>query len=55
MIYLVLFSTRLSGFWRGRRSALVAVFGFVVMMVTFLGVSFLSGQHGMQPEFGPLP
>lgn len=55
MIYLVLFSTRLSGFWRGRRSAVVAVFGFAVMMVTFLGVSFLSGQHGMQPELGPLP
>jgi ABC-type uncharacterized transport system permease subunit len=55
MIYLALFSTRLGGFWRGRRSALVAVFGFVFMMVTFLGVSFLSGQHGMKPEFGPLP
>ncbi len=55
LIYLVLFSTRLSGLWRGRRSAYVAVLGFAVMMVTFLGVSFLSGQHGFQPEFGPLP
>jgi ABC-type uncharacterized transport system permease subunit len=55
MIYLGLFSTRLGGFWRGRKSAMVAVVGFAVMMVTFLGVSFWSGQHGMQPEFGPLP
>jgi ABC-type uncharacterized transport system permease subunit len=55
VIYLVLFSTRLSGFWRGRRSAVVAVFGFAAMMVTFLGISFLSGQHGMRPELGPLP
>lgn len=55
LIYLVLFSTRLSGLWRGRRSAYVAVFGFAAMMVTFLGVSFLSGQHGFKPEFGTLP
>jgi len=55
LIYLVLFSARLSGLWRGRRSAYVAVFGFALMMVTFLGVSFLSGQHGYKPELGPLP
>jgi cytochrome c-type biogenesis protein CcsB len=55
LIYLVLFSTRLSGTWRGRRSAYVAVFAFAAMMVTFLGVSFLSGQHGYLPEFGQIP
>jgi len=55
VIYLVLFSTRLSGLWRGRRSAYVAVFGFAAMMVTFLGVSFLSGPHGLKPELGPRP
>jgi cytochrome c-type biogenesis protein CcsB len=55
LLYLVLFSTRLSGTWRGRRSAYVAVFAFAAMMVTFLGVSFLSGQHGYLPEFGQIP
>lgn len=49
LIYLVLFSTRFSGSWRGRRSAYVAIFGFAVMMVTFLGASFLSSQHGYFP------
>lgn len=55
LIFLLLFSGRLSGVWRGRRAAYVAIFGFAAMMVTFLGVSFLSGQHGYFPEFGELP
>jgi len=55
LIYLVLFSTRLSGMWRGRRAAYVAIFGFAAMMVTFLGISFVSGPHGYFPEFGSLP
>jgi len=55
LIYLVLFSTRLSGAWRGRRGAYVAIFGFAAIMVTFLGVSLLSGQHGYVPKVGGLP
>jgi len=55
LIYLTLFSTRLSGSWRGRRAAYVAVFGFAAVMVTFLGVSFLSGQHGYVPNGGNIP
>lgn len=51
-IYLFLFSTRLSGSWQGRRSAYLAIFGFAAMMVTFLGISFLSGQHGYFPNLG---
>ena len=49
LIYLVLFSTRMSGAWRGRRAAYVAIFGFAAIMVTFLGVSLLSGPHGYVP------
>jgi cytochrome c-type biogenesis protein CcsB len=49
LIYLVLFSTRVSGGWRGRRAAYVAIFGFAAIMVTFLGVSLLSGPHGYVP------
>ncbi len=48
-LYIVLFSTRFSGNWRGRRSAYVAIIGFAATMVTFLGVSFLSSQHGYFP------
>ena len=55
LIYLVLFSTRLSGNWRGRRAAYVAIFGFAAMMVTFLGVSFVSSHHGYFPNFGGVP
>jgi cytochrome c-type biogenesis protein CcsB len=55
LIYLVLFSTRLSGSWRGRRAAYVAIFGFVAVMMTFLGVSVLSGQHGYFPKPGDVP
>jgi cytochrome c-type biogenesis protein CcsB len=49
LIYLVLFSTRVSGGWRGRRAAYVAIFGFAAIMVTFLGMSLLSGPHGYVP------
>jgi cytochrome c-type biogenesis protein CcsB len=49
LIYLVLFSTRVGGGWRGRRAAYVAIFGFAALMVTFLGVSLLSGSHGYVP------
>lgn len=55
VIYLVLFSTRLSGNWRGRRSAYGAVLGFALIMATLLGVTFLSGQHGLLPKLGGTP
>lgn len=55
LIYLVLLSTRLSGNWRGRRAAYVAIFGFAAMMITFLGASFLSGLHGYFPNLGQIP
>lgn len=50
LIYLALFSARASGNWPGRRSAYGAIFGFAAVMVTFLGVTFLSGQHGFLPQ-----
>jgi cytochrome c-type biogenesis protein CcsB len=49
LIYLVLFSTRVSGGWRGRRAAYVAIFGFATLMVTFLLISLVSGPHGYVP------
>jgi cytochrome c-type biogenesis protein CcsB len=50
LIYLVLFSTRVSGGWRGRHAAYVAILGFAAVMATFLGISFLSGTHGYVPQ-----
>jgi ABC-type uncharacterized transport system permease subunit len=55
LIYLILFSTRLSGSWRGRRAAYVAIFAFVAVMMTFVGVSVVSGQHGYFPNPGSSP
>jgi cytochrome c-type biogenesis protein CcsB len=52
IIYLILFSTRLSGSGRRRRAAYVAIFGFAAVMVTFLGISFVSSQHGFFPKLG---
>jgi ABC-type uncharacterized transport system permease subunit len=55
IIYLVLFSTRLSGSGHRRRAAYLAIFGFAAVMVTFLGISFLSSQHGFFPKLGNNP
>jgi ABC-type transport system involved in cytochrome c biogenesis permease subunit len=55
IIYLILFSTRLRGSGRRRRAAYLAIFGFAAVMVTFLGISFLSSQHGFLPKLGSNP
>jgi cytochrome c-type biogenesis protein CcsB len=54
-IYLFLFSARLSGSWPERRSAYVAIVGFAAIMVTFVGISFVSGWHGYIPRLGKTP
>ena len=55
LIYLILCSTRLSGSWRGRRAAYVAIFAFAAVMMTFVGVSVLSSQHCYFPKPGGIP
>lgn len=50
VIYLVLFSARVSGGWRGRRAAYIAIIGFCAILVTFVGASLLSGEHGYIPR-----
>jgi cytochrome c-type biogenesis protein CcsB len=44
-IYLALLYLRLAIGWRGRRAVLISMFGVISILVTFLGVSFLGGQH----------
>lgn len=55
VIYLVLFSNRVSGLWRGRRAAYFAIFGFAAILVTFVGISLLSGEHGYIPKLQQMP
>ncbi|MCJ7774072.1 MAG: cytochrome c biogenesis protein CcsA, partial [Desulfobacterales bacterium] len=47
LIYAALIHERLVVGWRGRRSAIMAIIGFIVLLFTFFGVNFLlKGQHG---------
>jgi ABC-type transport system involved in cytochrome c biogenesis permease subunit len=47
LIYAILLHERLTVGWRGRRSAVMAIVGFMVVLFTFLGVNFLlKGHHG---------
>jgi cytochrome c-type biogenesis protein CcsB len=46
LIYLVYLHGRLAQGWKGRKSAYIAIAGFVIMFFTYLGVSFLlPGRH----------
>ena len=48
LLYAALLHQRLTVGWRGRRSAVMAIVGFVVVLFTFLGVNFLlKGHHGV--------
>jgi len=46
VLYAALLHQRLTVGWRGRRAAIMAVIGFVVILFTFFGVNFfLKGHH----------
>ncbi len=46
LVYVFYLHTRVSGGWHGKRSAYIAIIGFVIMLFTYLGVSFiLPGLH----------
>jgi cytochrome c-type biogenesis protein CcsB len=48
LLYAALLHQRLTVGWRGRRSAVMAIIGFAVILFTFLGVNFLlKGHHGV--------
>ena len=48
LIYAAYLHTRTVLGWRGRNSALVAVFGFVAVLFTLWGVNYLGGLHAYQ-------
>lgn len=46
LLYAALLHQRLSIGWRGRKSAIMAIIGFCVVLFTFFGVNFLlTGHH----------
>ena len=45
LFYAVLLHERLTAGWRGRRSAIMAIIGFGVLIFTFLGVNLLMTGH----------
>jgi cytochrome c-type biogenesis protein CcsB len=45
VIYLMMIHYRLTAGWRGRRTAWLAIAGFVVVLVTWAGGKFLGGYH----------
>ena len=48
LFYAVLLHERLTVGWRGRRSAVMAIIGFGVLLFTFLGVNlFMEGHHAV--------
>lgn len=47
LLYAALLHGRVSLGWRGRKAAIMAIIGFIVLMFTFFGVNFLlTGHHG---------
>ena len=47
LLYAALLHGRVSLGWRGRKAAIMAIIGFMVLMFTFFGVNFLlTGHHG---------
>ncbi|MEJ2096816.1 MAG: c-type cytochrome biogenesis protein CcsB [Deltaproteobacteria bacterium] len=47
LLYAALLHGRISMGWRGRKAAMMAIVGFIVLMFTFFGVNFiLHGHHG---------
>ena len=44
-VYAALLHGRLTTGWQGKKSAIIAILGFAVIVFTFLGVNFLIGGH----------
>lgn len=45
VVYAALLHLRLNAGWRGRKSAVVTIIGFAIIIFTFLGVNILLGGH----------
>jgi len=45
LVYLFIMHYRLTAGWRGRRVAWLAIAGFVIVLVTWVGARYLPGYH----------
>lgn len=45
LVYAILLHCRLTVGWQGRKSAIMTIIGFAVLLFTFIGVNFLIGGH----------
>jgi cytochrome c-type biogenesis protein CcsB len=52
LTFLIYLHMRLIVGWRGRKSAYLSLVGFVVVMVTYIGVNYLSPLHGFLSNSG---
>ncbi|MBF0223877.1 MAG: cytochrome c biogenesis protein CcsA [Desulfobacterales bacterium] len=47
IVYAIILHERLAVGWRGRKTAVLAIIGFIIVLFTFLGVNlFFGGHHG---------
>ena len=54
LIYAVLLHERLTVGWRGRRAAWLAILGFLVLLITFVGANlWMSGYHSFSKFVQP--
>ena len=52
ILYAALLHQRLTTGWRGRKSAIMAIVGFALVVFTLFGVNFLlQGHHGQFTRF----
>ena len=52
LVYLIYLHMRLVMGWRGRKTAYLSLAGFVVVLVTYIGVNYLSPLHGFLSNAG---
>jgi ABC-type transport system involved in cytochrome c biogenesis permease subunit len=48
LLYAALLHERLVVGWRGRKSAIMAIIGFALLLFTFMGVNFLLPGHHVE-------
>jgi cytochrome c-type biogenesis protein CcsB len=48
LVYTLFFHTRVTKGWRGRPSAIISIVGFLMVLFTFLGVSWLARRVGLE-------
>ncbi len=48
LVYAIMLHSRYVRGWRGKRMAVMAIIGFISVLITYLGVNYLPGLHSYQ-------